>query len=84
MAGTQNSGTQNSDTQNAVTQGRAKESCEYEGLEACLQRNNRDLTRCEKELEEFKEACKARQEQARRDAEAVNQQRQTNTEKESN
>lgn len=34
-------------------------SCEHKALEACLERNGRDLSKCEGELREFKRSCKS-------------------------
>lgn len=31
--------------------------CDYEKLEKCLRENNRDITKCEKEVLEFQTAC---------------------------
>ena len=37
-----------------------KSGCGYQVLEECLERNGRDLSRCEKELAKFKAACECR------------------------
>ncbi|OZJ05958.1 hypothetical protein BZG36_01184 [Bifiguratus adelaidae] len=35
--------------------------CDYKPLQECLRNNNNDQSKCRKEWEEFREACRAKQ-----------------------